>query len=129
MKHLLRGLTHGDDWSTLEKRLEVLPSGVEELYSPMWKRLNDDQHVYEEEAALFFKLVLRSEHSREGQLSLLRFMIKTDKDVVGIYSEEGDSMTSKELIKRCQETQDESLPDAPVCLRLFIAAVGKVLEV
>ena len=58
------------------------------------------------EAALFFKLVLGSEHSGEGQLSLVRFMmIMTDKDVVGIYLEEGDSMTSKELIKRCQETQ------------------------
>jgi hypothetical protein len=58
MKHLLQGLTHGDDWSTLEKRLEVLPSRVEELYDLMWKRLNDDRHVYEAEAALFFKLVL-----------------------------------------------------------------------
>jgi hypothetical protein len=37
----------GDDWSTLEKRLDVLLSGVEELYSLMWKRLNGDQHVYE----------------------------------------------------------------------------------
>jgi hypothetical protein len=104
MKRLLRGWTHGDDWSTLEKRLGVLPLGVEELYNLMWKRLNDYRHVYEEEAALFFKLVLGSEHSREGQLSHLRFMIMTDKDVVGIYLEEGDSMTSKELIKRCQET-------------------------
>jgi hypothetical protein len=106
MKHPLRGLTHGDNWSTLEKRLTVLPSGIEELYTLMWKRLNDDRHVYEAEAALFFKLVLGSEHLREGQLSLLRLMmIMTDKDVVGIYLEEGDSMTSKELIKRCQETQ------------------------
>ena len=45
------------------------------------------------EAALFFKLVLGSEHLGEGQLSLL-LMIMTDKDVVGIYLE-GDSMTKQ----------------------------------
>lgn len=93
MEHPLRGLTHGDDWSTLEKRLKVLPSGVEELYSLMWKQLNDDRHIYEAEAALFFKLVLGSEHLGEGQLSL-SLMIMTDKDVVGIHLE-GDPMTKQ----------------------------------
>ena len=34
---------------------------------------------YEAEAALFFKLALESEHSGEGQLSPLRFMMITNE--------------------------------------------------
>jgi hypothetical protein len=47
----------------MEKRLTLLPKGIKSLYMQMWSRLGDDQRLYREEAALFFRIVLTSEIS------------------------------------------------------------------
>ncbi|KAL9627946.1 MAG: hypothetical protein Q9164_007443, partial [Protoblastenia rupestris] len=75
VKILLRGLGNKDDWDTMEKRLDLLPKGIENLYTHMWNRLGEDQKIYHEEAALYFRLIL------EEEMSLLPFVIATKKSL------------------------------------------------
>ena len=46
LRSLRRGLNKHDDWDELQKRLEALPSRIEELFHDMWRRLNEDMVVY-----------------------------------------------------------------------------------
>jgi hypothetical protein len=72
---LLRGLGNQDSWIELQKRLDILPSDIEKLYSHMWSRLNEDREIYREQAALWFRTILF------GELSLLEFMIASNPDL------------------------------------------------
>ena len=72
---LLRGLGNQDSWIELQKRLDILPSDIEKLYSHMWSRLNEDREIYREQAALWFRTILFRE------LSLLEFMIASNPDL------------------------------------------------
>lgn len=58
VRSLSRGLTNEDDISELYARLEKMPRGLYPLYRDMWERLNEDQHLYMKEAALYFQLVI-----------------------------------------------------------------------
>ncbi|KUJ08897.1 uncharacterized protein LY89DRAFT_558574, partial [Mollisia scopiformis] len=57
-KSLERGIANGDDWATLNERLDVLPRAMNELYSHMWSRLNEDEKLYREQAATYFAFFL-----------------------------------------------------------------------
>ena len=56
VRSLSQGLTNEDDISELYARVEKMPQGLYALYSNMWSRLNEDQHLYQEEAARYFQL-------------------------------------------------------------------------
>ncbi len=75
VKILLKGLTNKDDWDMMEKRLYLLPKGIEGLYTHMWNRLGEDQKLYHETAALYFQIILLEE------TSLLQFLIATNENL------------------------------------------------
>lgn len=78
VKILLKGLTNKDDWDMMEKRLDLLPKGIESLYIHMWNRLGEDQKLYRETAALYFRIILLKE------ISLLQFSIATNENLQSI---------------------------------------------
>lgn len=57
-KSLSRGIVNGDDWEVLTKRVDVLPRDMNQLYSHMWSRLNEDQPLYQTQAAAYFTFIL-----------------------------------------------------------------------
>lgn len=57
-KSLKRALCNEDSAETIQKRLEVMPGDLKELYNSMWNRLNDDEKLYKADAALYFNLVI-----------------------------------------------------------------------
>jgi hypothetical protein len=80
LKTILKGLKQEDSWIELCRRLEVLPKGLEELYSHMWSRLNEDEPIYRMEAALWFRLVLLAQQILYFSPSLFEIMIATNPD-------------------------------------------------
>jgi hypothetical protein len=74
-KILLKGITNRDNWDMMQKRLDLLPKGMENLYMHMWSRLGEDKELYRAEAALYFRIILAEESS------LLQLLIATDKDL------------------------------------------------
>lgn len=57
VSNINRGLKLGDGPEDMERRIDSLPNGLLELYKDMWARLNDDQDVYRQQAAHYFRLV------------------------------------------------------------------------
>ena len=53
-----RGAIRGDTTEELQSRLELLPKGIDALYSSMWKRLGDDGAIYGQSAAEYINLLL-----------------------------------------------------------------------
>ncbi|KAK4216919.1 hypothetical protein QBC37DRAFT_78006 [Rhypophila decipiens] len=57
VRSLASGLRNGDSIEELNLRLEQMPKGLNALYQDMWARLNDDEPIYRQEAALYFNLI------------------------------------------------------------------------
>ncbi|XEV04348.1 hypothetical protein FSHL1_009635 [Fusarium sambucinum] len=65
-KSLITGIMNGDDMETLMKRLDELPSELEALYEAMWSRLNANNKVYRETAAMYFHCVIADGWNFDG---------------------------------------------------------------
>lgn len=55
LNSLVEGLDELDEPQTLKSRLEMLPSGMEELYQHTWARYENSNARHKEEAAMFFQ--------------------------------------------------------------------------
>jgi hypothetical protein len=100
VKHLLKGLTNKDDWETMERRLDLLPKGIENLYIVMWSRLGEDQQLYRKEAALYFRLTL------EKELSLLHFLIATNENLQSVLLDfTSNPPSTEEVISMCEKAK------------------------
>ncbi|CAG9957002.1 unnamed protein product, partial [Clonostachys rosea f. rosea IK726] len=53
------GIDNEDSDELLITRLQDIPSDIEDLYTDIWMRLNQDLNVYRESAALFFQFLIR----------------------------------------------------------------------
>ncbi|KAI1850341.1 hypothetical protein JX266_004199 [Neoarthrinium moseri] len=58
VRDIITGLDNGDSEHELQTRINRLPSELYALYLDMWRRLNDDRILYQQEAAWYFKLLL-----------------------------------------------------------------------
>ena len=54
---LLRGSRNFDEPETLLQRIQQLPAGMYDLYKEMWKRQNEDEVLYQQDASRYFNLV------------------------------------------------------------------------
>ncbi|KAF5965712.1 hypothetical protein FCOIX_12838 [Fusarium coicis] len=57
-KSVTNGIMNGDDQETLSQRIEELPEELESLYQTMWERLNENNRIYRETAARYFRFVI-----------------------------------------------------------------------
>lgn len=96
LKSLEKGLIRFDTWEDLEKRLNMLPKGVASLYRDMWKRLNEDETLWREDAAWYFKYLL------EYGKSLLR----GDEDMILLTLSKNPSLCDKIIQDRAYD-EDE----------------------
>ncbi|CAG8958253.1 hypothetical protein HYFRA_00000607 [Hymenoscyphus fraxineus] len=64
IESLKRARSNTDNAETIQQRLEEMPKHLKNLYASMWKRLNDDEKLYEAEAALYFNLVIEYSDQR-----------------------------------------------------------------
>ncbi|KAH6892959.1 hypothetical protein B0T10DRAFT_591770 [Thelonectria olida] len=58
-RSLVTGIQNEDSEEMLLARLEELPSELQELYAGMWQRLNENNSIYRETAARYFRYALR----------------------------------------------------------------------
>ncbi|KAM7215819.1 hypothetical protein V8F06_008760 [Rhypophila decipiens] len=58
VRDLLVGIEKGDEMRQLERRLELMPSELQDLYRAMRNRLGTENQLYEEDAATYFNLVI-----------------------------------------------------------------------
>ncbi|KAK7419624.1 hypothetical protein QQX98_003215 [Neonectria punicea] len=61
IRSLNRGFEHGNDPEDLQRRFHSLPDNLAELYKDMWARLNEDQPLYRQSAALYFGLAIANQ--------------------------------------------------------------------
>ncbi len=57
VQSLLRGIRNEDSWEDLQQRLKQVPSGIFDLYTHMWKRMEIDRPIYAKEATAYFQLL------------------------------------------------------------------------
>jgi NACHT domain len=82
LKSLLSGKAHVDSYEQLSKRIRRLPRELENLYKETWKRHGEDESLYLEEAARYFRLVLENRKSRNTRsFSLFQLFIATNDKI------------------------------------------------
>ncbi|OAQ76217.1 NACHT domain-containing protein [Purpureocillium lilacinum] len=58
LRSIRTGIFNEDDPVELQRRLELLPNELHQLYLHMWQRLNDSEPIYRKEAAQLFNIAL-----------------------------------------------------------------------
>ncbi|KAL9621344.1 MAG: hypothetical protein Q9160_004235 [Pyrenula sp. 1 TL-2023] len=104
VKDVLKGFDNRDSLEVLYERLTATPHEVDDIYSRMWSRYQNDLKYYETEAKYYFRLVLRKE------MSLLEFTILTDESVrrLALQSEYSPS-NAQYVIDRCEDKKVHAL--------------------
>ncbi|KAL8911912.1 MAG: hypothetical protein Q9171_002996 [Xanthocarpia ochracea] len=69
---LVRGMRNEENFKDLLDRIEELPSGMYELYTKMWNRLNGDEQRYRQEATTYFS------YQQIYTLSLFEMLVALD---------------------------------------------------
>ncbi|KAK3326881.1 hypothetical protein B0H66DRAFT_170482 [Apodospora peruviana] len=108
VKSLSRGLANGDRIDELLRRLHQMPKGLHALYQNMWSRLNDDESIYREEAALYFNMTLewlrmRSRNYRQP-INIFHVMAATQPSRAKAILKDYTAFSAEELELACQET-------------------------
>ena len=98
-KQIVQGLIRRDSWEILLKRVDSLPSNIENIYQRMWNRYQDDLKIYADKAHIYFRLVLVEE------ISLLQFTIATNPDLQQKYLQDDVSVNEAEIMDRCEDTE------------------------
>jgi hypothetical protein len=78
VKSLLQGLQNFDHIADLQRRVDMLPADLENLYRQMFQSMSP---IYKEQASQLLQLVLRSaEVQTQGQLTLLQLSYAEEED-------------------------------------------------
>lgn len=107
VRSLSRGLTNEDDISELYARLEKMPTGLYPLYKDMWERLNEDQHLYRKEAALYFQLVIHwwrmPSHKSDKRCTTFHLLAAFDPSISLAYLNHDTASFPADLEARCEK--------------------------
>ena len=105
VRSLCRGLMNGDTFEEIEIRLHQMPQGLQSLYQNMWSRLNEDQAVYREEAALYINLVLEwGEAKLPFVVKLFHCLVASQPPKMEAILNDYTAFSSEELDSLCRET-------------------------
>jgi hypothetical protein len=99
VQSLLRGLRNGDDLSTLRKRVECLPSDLEDLYRHLFRRVDSIYRSHMSQIFQVFGAALR----RNERVTVLELEIATSTTFVQVLKSEQDTMSKQEVDKRVQQ--------------------------
>jgi hypothetical protein len=91
LRSLRRGSSGVDSYDELHQRIIHLPPDLKQLYQQAWQRQGENEQIYRDEAASYFKLLLQSQQMRdvaeEGTdfagipLSLLEYLLAHDSQL------------------------------------------------
>ena len=116
LNNLIKGLRNEDVFRVLLKRLEKLPSGMEQLYQQMWGRLNGDEQIYREEASTYFS------YHENFPLSLFEFMVALNGDIQARYLQNMRPQNPREMAQRCRILEKQILTRCAGLLEVVIDA-------
>ena len=105
---LVKGMRNQDDFKDLLNRIEDLPGGMYELYLQMWKRQNEDQQRYRDEAAMYFS------YCDLETISLFEMVIALDPGLQRMYLNSVMPLGDVDVAKQCELLET----------RLFIRSAG-----
>lgn len=106
LSSLVRGMRNEDDFGVLLGRIEELPNGMEQLYLQMWKRLNGDQHRYQEESTTYFSYVAnRFAAARGGSISVFEMLVALDPQLQSTFLDELKPQDPIGLARKCELLQ------------------------
>ena len=97
LNSLLKGMRNEDDFQMLIMRLEELPSGMEQLYLQMWRRLNGDEQRYHQEASMYFS------YHDFFPLSIFDMMIALQDDVREKYLRNLKPQSPTAVVRACEK--------------------------
>ncbi|KAF5709500.1 NACHT domain-containing protein [Fusarium mundagurra] len=112
-RSVARGISNGDSREDIQKRLLKTPKKLYELYFDMWTRLGEDSDLYQEPAALIFKIVLFVWRASRGgaagralatlgrTVSILELTVASSGNLWCTPVEDFDSLCTTNLEKRC----------------------------
>jgi hypothetical protein len=104
LKTLRSGLTNGDDWSELLQRLELLPRTLQELYTQMWLRLNEDEPLYRKQAAFYFRFILDTVQLQSVFPILPAMALVSTQSTVTAILDSRSKVSAGELVRLCLKT-------------------------
>ncbi|ROV92860.1 hypothetical protein VSDG_06406 [Cytospora chrysosperma] len=115
LKSFRRGLSNGDTWDELQRRLDIVPMDLMDLYRDMWSRLNDDSAIYKETAALYISLIIRYKalggikfpifYGKSEQLTVIDFMAASNsRSEIDDFLGQSAKVSSLDLEKKCEQT-------------------------
>lgn len=102
---LVKGMRNEDDFEDLLDRIDDLPSGMHQLYSQMWNRLNEDQQRYRDEAATYFSYCILGDSRREsseGRISLFELVIALNDSLQRMYIDRKLPQGQINVAKECE---------------------------
>lgn len=112
IKSLNRGLDHENDSDEIEQRIRSLPIDLSNLYKDMWARLNDDQLIYRQKAALYLRQVIANKitiwtNSFKNGLNAFVMMLMTTSMADRVLKEHGHMIYPSTLVIAYYKTQSE----------------------
>ncbi|VUC22897.1 unnamed protein product [Clonostachys rosea] len=119
MQSIENGIENEDSDEDLITRLENLPRDIEDLYEDMWRRVNQDQPVYREPAALFFLCLIHFPelqrylygYRRSGRLAdnvfLLDMVCWKDRTLQETILEVECEISTEEIARVCERAEKE----------------------
>jgi hypothetical protein len=103
LKSLKSGIENGDSLEELQLRLDALPKDLQQLYSQMWRRLNDDEPIYRRDAALYFNLVLDFHLFEDKEtITLFHILLASDAALAEQLIHDPETMSEKQFQQRCE---------------------------
>ncbi|KAF7512363.1 hypothetical protein GJ744_001931 [Endocarpon pusillum] len=106
LEDIRRGLSNYDTFTQLMRRVSRLPAEVEKLYENMLQRLGDDWQLYQQEAALYFKICLTlSDLLLPTPNGLIFFAMSADQILHNLSPLSASDIDLGELLRRCHLTE------------------------
>lgn len=111
IKKINKGFTIGDDFDTIQKRIEYLPAELHNLYRDMWeKACGNNPEECRSFAALYFELVMLDSEmdtypSKFGVLDMMLASTSITEIMLGSCKTLPRPPSADILLKQCQETE------------------------
>ena len=118
LRSIAKGSRNFDDFEELLGRIKDLPSGMQQVYLQMWKRLNGDEERYHQEAAEYFSCVMLAANM---SLPLFELWVASDPRLQKQYLETISPRDPNSIIRGCEILKDRVLTRCAGLLEVEVA--------
>ena len=118
LRSIAKGSRNFDDFEDLLGRIRDLPSGMQQVYLQIWKRLNGDKERYHQEAAEYFSCVMLAANI---SLPLFELWVAGDPRLQKHYLETISPRDPNSIIRGCEILKDRILTRCAGLLEVEVA--------